>query len=348
MMIGISIYAGMENDLEENIKYMNEAYELGINEIFTSFHIPESNESFEREALEILKEANRLNMNIIADISKEYYERLEINKYNISSLRLDFGFSNKEIAELTKSRDYDITINASTLDEKDIQEILNYGGDASKINACHNYYPRRDTGISEELFNKRNRLFKEYGVETTAFVSSQHKKRGPIYEGLPTLEKHRSINPVIAAQHLIRLGADKIFIGDTQASREELAILSNIKNDVTLIPIKIRNKISNEEKEILNEIHTNRKDPGEFIVRSQEARKYKRGQILPNNTIERTRYCVSIDNKNYLRYEGDLQILKKSFTRDYRVNVVADATEASILIEELKPGEKFEFIIMED
>ncbi len=347
-MIGISVYAGMENSLEENIEYMNKARKFGITELFTSLHIPESNEQFEKEAIEILKEANRLNMKVTADISKKYYDELEINKFHINSLRIDFGFTNKEIAELTRKENYSITFNASTLDERDIEEILKYGGDISKIKACHNYYPKKDTGISEKLFVERNAAFKKYEIEVTAFVSSKYKKRGPIYEGLPTLEKHRDIDPLIATQHLLRLGADKVLIGDLQASDKELERLSNIKKNIVLIPIRIYHEISSEERYILNKVHTNRKDPGEFLIRSQEARNYKKGEILPNNTIERNKYCVTIDNKEYLRYEGDLQILKKEFMKDPRVNVVADAKEAAILIEDIEPGERFEFEIVED
>ncbi len=173
-MIGISVYAGMENSLNENINYINEAHKLGIKHIFTSLHIPESSKQFEKEALEILKEANRLNMKITADISKEYFEKLEINEYKIDSLRLDFGFTNKEIAKLTKTKNYCITLNASTLDEMNIEEILKYGGDISKINACHNYYPRKGTGISKELFIERNKAFQNHGIEITAFASSNN------------------------------------------------------------------------------------------------------------------------------------------------------------------------------
>ncbi|MGF7058506.1 MupG family TIM beta-alpha barrel fold protein [Brassicibacter mesophilus] len=340
-MLGISVYAGMENSLNENIEYINEARKMGLNTMFTSLHIPETHSKFEEEAIEILTEANRLNMRIIADISKKYYEKLDINKYNIYSLRLDFGFSNKDIAELTRNKDFNITLNASTLDRDDIEDILKYGGNLEKIIACHNYYPKKDTGISEDLFNQRNQLFKEYGLEIIAFISSRNIKRGPIYEGLPTLEKHRNIDPVISAQHLLRLGVDTVLIGDSRASKDELIKLSNINKDILIIPIKPYLNMSSEEKQIIEQVHTNRKDPGEFIIRSQEARHYKKGTIIPNNTIERFKYCVTIDNENYLRYEGDLQIAKKELCKDSRVNVIADASEASVLIDILKPGDKF-------
>ncbi|MBS4535265.1 DUF871 domain-containing protein [Clostridium sp. D2Q-14] len=347
-MIGISIFSGMDNNIEDNIKYIKEASSLGIKKIFTSIHIPETDKSFEKESFRILKEANKLGMTIMADISKKYFDKINLEEYNIESLRLDFGFNNKEISELTKVNKYNITLNASTLSRKDIEEIIYYGGDLSKINACHNYYPRKDAGISEELFIERNNLFKEYGIEVIAFIPSEYKKRGPIYEGLPTLEKHRGMDPFISSQHLFKLGVDIVFVGDAQASKRELLKLTKINNDYLIIPIKTHRSISYGEKYLLKQIHTNRMDPGEYNVRSQESRFYKKGNIEPNNTVDRYKYSVTIDNKKYLRYEGDLQILKKSLIKDDRINVVADASSSSILIDLINPGDKFKFEIIGD
>ena len=46
-MIGISAYAGLEIDIEEILKYIEEAHHMGIDLLFTSAHIPEVGESFE-------------------------------------------------------------------------------------------------------------------------------------------------------------------------------------------------------------------------------------------------------------------------------------------------------------
>ncbi|MFT9497969.1 phospho-sugar glycosidase domain-containing protein [Anaerosolibacter sp.] len=89
-------------------------------------------------------------------------------------------------------------------------------------------------------------------------------------------------------------------------------------------------------------------DPGEYVIRSQEAREWKDGKIFAVNTLERYRNCVTIDNEGYKRYEGELQILKKQMEKDDRVNLVAEARNAEVLIDMLKPGEKFAFEIMED
>lgn len=342
-MIGISLYAGMEKTVEENLLYLNEACEKGIKNIFTSFHIPEANNSYKKEINILLSEARKLDMRVIADVSKGYFNEKEIDKYNFHSLRLDFGFNLKEIAEMTVKYRYNITLNASTLTRKDIETIIKYGGNLERIQACHNFYPREHTGISEELLISRNNVFKEYGIKTMAFVPSLNGKRGPIYEGLPTLEKHRKINPMISAQHLLRLQNDLVFVGDSRASKKELEDLGMIKKDLMLLPVKLEENITKEEEYLLEYSHTNRTDPGEYVIRSQEARNLKRGIIEPNNIDLRNKYCVTIDNSKYERYEGELQILKMSLKKDERVNVVGDASQAGMLIDILKPGEKFAF-----
>jgi hypothetical protein len=343
-MIGISVYAGMEIDIEEILEYIEEAHNIGINLLFTSAHIPEVGEKFEEDFERILNLCNELGITTIVDISKDYFERLDLKRYKIDYIRLDYGFTLKEAALMTKEHGYGISVNATTFDEEQIERFIEYGGKLDKINACHNFYPRKDTGISEELFIEKNRIFKEYGIKTMAFISTQYRRRGPVYEGLPTLEMHRDINPIVSAQHLLKLGADFIVVGDAMASIEELKTLSSIKKDVTLLPIKLKDDISAVELSLLNHIHTNRIDPGECTIRSQESRLIKEGSILPNNNnMPRRKYSITIDNEEYNRYEGELQILKKDLNPDPRVNVVADGYESRILIESLQPGEKFKF-----
>lgn len=348
-MLGISVYAGMENKIEDIVDYIDKAYKLGIKTVFSSAHIPEVDENFERDFETILEECSKRNMTTIIDISKGYLDRLDLEKYKIDYLRLDYGFTIKEAATMSQEYGFGISVNATTFSEKEIKEFEKYGGDINKINACHNFYPRRGTGISEELFIEKNKLFNDYGVKTMAFIPSNHIKRGPVYEGLPTIEMHRDVLPIVSAQHLLDLGVDYVVIGDAMASDRELEELSLIKEGTKLIPIKINEGLSDVELDLLKQVHTNREDPGAFAIRSQESRLIKDGKIKPkNNDLSRTKYSVTIDNEGYDRYEGELQILLKDLEVDNRVNVVGNGSDSSILIDRLKPGEKFKFIIMED
>jgi hypothetical protein len=347
-MIGVSIYPGMDSSIEEILDYMNKAYSLGIKTLFTSAHIPEVKENFLKDFKRVLEESSRLGFTSIVDISKNYFDELDMRKYKIDYLRLDFGFTIEETAKISKEYDFGISVNATTLTEEEINEFIKYGGNVEKINACHNYYPRKDTGVSEELFIEKNKFLKKFGVKTLAFVPSQYRRRGPMYEGLPTLEKHRYLNSMISAQHLMDLGIDYVIVGDEMSSDEELKNLSALKKDTILLPIKLLSNLTEVELDLINKSHTNRMDPGEYVIRSQESRLIKRGRIIQNNIANRRKYYLTIDNELYGRYEGELQILKKDFEADNRVNVIGDCSEGSILIDNLKPGDKFKFHILED
>ncbi|SIQ18875.1 MupG family TIM beta-alpha barrel fold protein [Halanaerobium kushneri] len=342
-MLGISVYAGLDLSLEENINYLEEAKKLGIKNIFLSLHIPEVNNNFLKEAKELISAINRLDFNLTADISKKYYNNLDLSEFKFDALRLDFGFNNQEIAELSQNSDYRINLNASTLTDSDLKTIISQGGNPENFEACHNFYPRKETGLSEELILKKNNLLKKYDIKVGAFVASNHKKRPPIKAGLPTLEKHRFLTPLIAGQDLLKLGIDKIYIGDSRASKEELKNFSSINSEVTIIPLDIIGSLSKEEMRLLNLEHKNRQDPGEYIIRSETARKNKKEKIKAHNNIKRFKYAVTIDNYLYQRYEGDLQILKKEYPADKKINVVADAGKAALIIEKIKEGDKFKF-----
>ncbi len=348
-MLGISVYAGMDNKVEDIIDYIDRASKLGIKTVFSSAHIPEVDENFERDFETILEECSKRDMTTIIDISKGYFDRLDIEKYKIDYLRLDYGFTIKEAALMSQKYGFGISVNATTFSEEQIKDFKKYGGDINKINACHNFYPRKGTGISEELFIEKNKLFNQYGVKTMAFIPSNHIRRGPVYEGLPTMEMHREILPIVSAQHLLDLGVDYVVIGDAMASDKELKDLSLIKEDLKLIPLKINKDLSDIELDLLKEIHTNREDPGAFAIRSQESRLIKKGKISPkNNDLPRKKYSVTIDNEGYGRYEGELEILLESLETDSRINVVGNGDRGAILIDKLKPGEKFKFILFED
>src|SRR5699024_11291014 len=63
--------------------------------------------------------------------------------------------------------------------------------DFTSIEAWHNYYPRPETGLDKLEFINMNKWLKEKGITVMAFVPGEGDLRGPLFEGLPTLEDHR-------------------------------------------------------------------------------------------------------------------------------------------------------------
>ncbi|MCS4474151.1 MupG family TIM beta-alpha barrel fold protein [Clostridium botulinum] len=212
----------MDNSIDEILELIKIAKNNGYDRIFTSLHIPEANYNVIVEEFKlVLDMAKKMNMKIIADISPKGFEYLQIKDMDLNKiknigidvLRLDFGFTEEQIAKFTNNNlGINIELNASTMTKDFLNKLNKYNVNYKNVQACHNYYPRKDTGISESLFLKKNSMLKEIGVEISAFVPSLVGKRGPIYEGLPTIEKHRLMNPYLSTKHLFAMGVDNVFL----------------------------------------------------------------------------------------------------------------------------------------
>lgn len=340
-MLGISVFPGMEISIEGNLEYMKIAKEKGIEIFFTSMHIPEADKIREKSEFErILEYSKKLEIKLIVDISKNFFNQYDWSQYDIFALRLDFGFTDEEIIEISKK--YPIQLNASTVDEKWFERLVKKGLDKNDFTVCHNYYPRKDTGISLELLSERNMFFKEKGIKIMAFVPGGAVKRGPLYEGLPTCEIHRDCNVLIAAQELIEMGTDLVFVGDSMATSEELNLLGSIQPGKIVLPIELLN-ISEQEKKILFIEHETRNDYSENVLRSGNSKKYLENPIVPLRTISRPFGTVTVDNSGYERYQGEIQISLKNLPQDDRVNILGYIPNGERLLKRIKENRKFTF-----
>lgn len=349
---GISAYIGLHHSLEEVCNYLKLAHQYGYTRLFTSLHIPEADPSLLlRDFKTFITYAKSLGYDITADISPQAFTLLgasmsdlsPLKKLGLTTLRLDYGFSPEEIATITHTSDLYVELNASTVTPTILQEIHASNADLSKIRACHNYYPRPETGLSFSLFAERSKLFRHYNIPVLAFIPSKNCPRGPIFAGLPTLEQHRSQPSMLAAKELLACQlVDGILFGDPFVTEDELASVAALQSDCIEFHIQLEPGLSTTEKEMLFTIHTNRRDPGEFVIRSQEARALCTSTIPVRPALPRTLGAITIDNQDYLRYMGEMQIMTSPLPVDSRTNVVAHIIpEERFLLPYLQPGGSF-------
>lgn len=349
---GISAYIGLHHSLEVVCNYLKTARQYGYSRLFTSLHIPETDpNSLVQEFQTFLTVAVDLGYAVTADISPYAFTLLKasisdlspLKQLGLSTLRLDYGFSAAEIAAITHTSALQIELNASTVTPSILQAIVAANADLSKIRACHNYYPRPETGLSFPLFAERSKLFRQYNIPVLAFIPSPTCPRGPIFAGLPTLEKHRNISSKLAAQELLASQlVDGILFGDPLVTENELAEVSALKEDCMELQVKVQPQLSTMERTILFSSHTNRTDPGEFVIRSQEARSLCKEAIAPRPSLARPVGAITIDNQDYLRYMGEMQVMTAALPADPRTNVVAHIIPEEIfLLSYLKPGGSF-------
>lgn len=358
MSLGFSVYFGLDNTMEENIALLNKAKSLGFSRVFTSLHIPEANYSLLKQQIkEFFKLAKSYNMDIISDISPNTFKFLEIKNMDlkaisdigVKTIRIDFGYTVEEISRFSKNPyGIKIQLNASTVTEEFFYQLDKFNPDYNNIDALHNFYPRIGTGISEECLVSKNKLLKERNIKCGAFVQSNNRKRSPLKDGLPTLEDHRGLDVRESTNHLFALGVDSVFIGDSFPSIDELRDMNQLKSDV--IEIDINLKVKNEITDmIFKEVFTARIDEARDVIRAAESRNILKGySIDPINTVEKKYGDVTLDNINYGRYMGELQVLKINQNSDNRTNVVASVLSNRLyLLKYINGGRKFYFRVID-
>ena len=346
MRNGISVYAGLGYGIEENISLIEKAASLGLSRLFTSVQIPESSadgEKFFDDFAMILAAAVTNNFEIIIDVNHENFAVFDLDGL---TLRLDDGFDAAEIVELSKVRK--IQLNASTVTKNFLSSLADGGANFDNIEALHNFYPHPHTGLDTYFFENQNKILHDFGISSGAFVPSMNRPRPPLCEGLPTLEDCRNFSTNLSARFLAALGTDFIIIGDGLPADSECSAVAAISDDEVIIQAKILTE-DQITTEILRSHFTRRPDVAKSVIRAVEGRQILKqlgGTIEPINIspTERTFGDVTIDNADFGRYVGEIQIVKDVLPPDARVNTVATIlNEENFLTEYIKPGQKFSF-----
>ena len=345
MQNGISIYAGLDYDIEENLSLIETAAALGFKRMFTSAQIPEAEntETFQYDFAEILATAVANGFEIILDVNAENFSQYDVDGI---TLRLDDGFTAEQIVELSHKRK--IQLNASTVTEEFLDKLLELEANFKNISALHNFYPHPYTGLDTYFFDNQNRILHDFGISVGAFIPSQDgKRRPPLRAGLPTLEDCRNFSTDLSARFLAILGTDFIIIGDGQPTQDELQAVAAIQDDELVFRARL---LSNDltVAEILSRKFTRRADVAKSVIRAVEGRQYLKeigGTIPPDSLeIERTFGDVTIDNENFGRYAGEVQIVQDVLPADGRVNIAARILDEEIFLTGyLKPRRKFSF-----
>jgi uncharacterized protein len=341
---GISIYLSESDTFNQD--WIQKAATKGFQYIFTSLHIPEEKDiSFVKKVKQLGEWAQETHMEVMADVSPSSLERLGLRfeelpllkDWGISGVRMDYGFTAKQIAWLSHS--LKIGLNASTVDEAQLNELLNEGLLPNQSEAWHNFYPKPFTGISKQALKDRNALFHRYGIKTMGFIPGDDRLRGPLHDGLPTIEDHRGISPIRAALELQELGTDKICLGDLNFSEETLKDFKYLFEGAVPIYATLNKGYEN----LSYTIHTNRMDAAQYVIRSVESRSMN--LVYSQEPFSKGVFetgTITVDNCLYGRYAGELQICLENLPANPKVNVAGSVREESLsLLKKIGSGQKF-------
>jgi len=146
----------------------------------------------------------------------------------------------------------------------------------------------------------------------------------------------------LAARHLCAMDVDSIFVGDCLPTEKQLQLLAALESNTIIIKAKLFTK--NEQiKTLLQQKFTSRIDEARDAIRTQESRNiFKDISITPENTSERRVGMITLDNDEYLRYKGELQIIKNLQTADEKVNVIGQIlSDELFLMQYITAGKSF-------
>jgi len=338
--IGFSVYlSSFENQRSTLLR------SGGGTPVFLSLHISEEfRPDYCRLSENMCRMLSGSGFRIIADVSAKTVDQFNepdlvrlAERLGLWALRVDYGLSDDEIIEI--ARKMPVVLNASTVSAESAKKIASAG---SLVMAMHNFYPRPETGLDDEFFRSRTRELREAGLKVLAFIPGDINLRGPIHEGLPTLERHRGLPPSSCFADLyLNFDVDGIFVGDPGISERELMRINRFFDDGVL---EIPAELDEEYSSLYGRIFTCRPDSPSWMVRFAESRTYScfGRKIAPGKCTERVPGSITIDNENYGRYSGEIQLIRSSLPADPRVNVIGKVKEGYLLIvNSIRNGERF-------
>lgn len=237
MNTGISLY--FSNGIKKNEELIRKAIKNGVKYAFTSLHIPEEEGiDYRQDIKRLLLQCKEGNLQLIVDVGPETLEKLgvkntgELKELGITHIRLDYGYDAKETVQLSKS--FYVVFNASTLKDEELTEWKRLGADFTKFAACHNFYPKKYTALSIQAVKEVNQRLKYLGFTTMAFVPGNLELRGPLKEGLPTVEAHRTRKDEVLLNMLELYFdglCDVVLIGDVDVKEESWKEIYGLSED---------------------------------------------------------------------------------------------------------------------
>lgn len=343
-MLGFSVYLGQNLDRD----YILNMADLGYDVVFTSLQIPEEDKKNQMAYLgDLCQLLSAYQITYIIDVTpsllnQTIYSYLNQLPHGDFYIRIDNQLNIDLIKDII-SHGFKCCLNASTLTDSMLAHI--YCTDFNnQLLYCHNYYPRPDTGLSISFIEEKNQLIRKYDAHAKicAFIPGT-QKRGPLFKGLPTVEKHRFEHPLIAAQDLQLTGISDIIISDTLLSHIYAEQLSNMWLYRHFI-LHLDQLDSSFTSQVLK-IHTSRLDSPEHVIRSQYSRTDNQQTVPMIGSAHRDQGDITIDNHLNVRYEGEIQVIKAPMPGHSHINCIGHVCDKDVpLLSLIQPGDTFKFV----
>lgn len=324
MRLGASAYLGHAQLAEPTFAA---AAAAGATLAFTSLHIPEDSPAGARTtATAIVSAATAAGLAVVADVSPNTARLLGdvpwefLRSIGVSRVRIDFGFSAAEVRRIASV--LPIALNASTLRAGELAPFADLD-----VELVHNFYPREWTALALASVVSSVSVARQFGWRVGAFVAGDSVRRGPLGEGLPTVEEHRSVPPLFQVLSLADVGVDDVYVGDpalTDLSWERLGSL--VRDDLVVLDGIATSGVHPEVLESLTVPDRNRTDAAEMMIRLEHSRERFAALPLPEvGGQPRPAGSVTVQLPSAGRYCGEVAITLQDLPADDRVAVLGSA-----------------------
>ncbi|HLS53812.1 MAG TPA: DUF871 domain-containing protein [Tissierellaceae bacterium] len=120
--------------------------------------------------------------------------------------------------------------------------------------------------------------------------------------------------------------------------------MANLDPNLLSLEVELYDELPEVERDILfNELHFNRGDVSEYMIRSTQSRvKYKGHKFELINPKEIEKGDIIIESSLYTHYAGEMQIALKAMENSGRSSVVGKVVDEEIfLLDQIRPWQKF-------
>lgn len=313
--------------------------EPGDRFVFTSLHIPESRDlaAFGDYLARLHRDDG---FDFCADISPATLSSLGIGledigrlrAWGVRSVRIDFGFDPEQVRRIAAAGGFEVAVNASTADDALLDEL-----DGMPVVGWHNYYPRPETGLSAEFFDRQNALFAARGLPLYSFIPGEVGLRAPLFLGLPTLESHRHRNGYANYLHTRTLHPSaRVVCAEGGLHPQHLRWINHYEQtgEVTLPVVSLDPALDHLSGRSLRL----RPEGTESSLRIEETR----GGAVPERVVNadlRARGSLQVDLPGYGRYAGEVHLMQQDLPLHHLVAFGGNVAQPYLgLVDLLRPG----------
>lgn len=358
MNLGFSLYPDAHS-LETMTEYIERLTRYPFRRVFLSLlQLDTTDDAMMAKYQAIIQLCRSKNLFVVADINQQLIQQLGWENqlvtagksFGLDGLRLDEPLETQAMIEVINNpHHFKIELNISQANQL-LEYLLKNGARKENIIGCHNFYPKRFTGLSYPHFVETTQTYKDNEILTAAFISATSASEGPwpVSEDLPTLENHRDMASTSQLKEYIYQNLiDDVIISNQFVSDEELADLMTVLSSEKLLDIETLDDLTEAEAKVLAFDHHYRNDISEYVLRSTMTRVIYHEEDFPAREQSKAvkRGDILIDNNEYGRYKGELQIALKDFEVSDKTNIVGWIKPTDLpLLAYIKPNDAFRLL----